>query len=513
MTISSSHALDVTDEIVVYSGGSLTVENSGSLLQTNASAANAGNITFKRTGITSDLKYNIWSSPVQDAGITTVFSGTNPCDIYTFDADVQLWKYDFTPNVGSYNCNGNTGVQFSNSHVLTTGTADGVMDVGRGYYIPGHASNNTFQFTGTPFNGSYTIPVYAATNPGSVPWSDDNWNLLGNPYPCAINLSHSNNNSFQSVNSSLITGDYYFWIDDGDTANYDENADFAVFNNGGGTTANGTTANQYVPAGRGFWVKVISDGNVSFNNNMKISGNNAAWYKTNNNGLTQQASLTLHQGNLNKNILISLHPNATDGYDMGWDAPTLSNGGKLGFASICDSGDFAIQTIAPPLEHFPKCVPLHIQTQIDGYHRLALDARSTLDQYIGIELIDTLKHESYDLLAGEAKLQLDSGDYADRFYVLFYQMPEKQDSTVNVNSVEKENVKLIVWENQVQLIGESLQDFDELEVFDLIGRRVHQQKVTSNWEQFAIPSSWKNGSYFIRLTGKKEKQLRFQLTR
>lgn len=508
VAINASQTLTVTNNVTITGNGALTIDENGSLYQTSNSATNTGSIQFKRSGWSNTIRYNIWSSPVSNSSITSTFSNANPCDVYVFDADVQNWKYDFTPNSGSYTCNGNTGIQFGNTDVISTGGADGIMDIGRGYYIPGNTSSSSYTMTGIPNNGDYSFNIYAATNPGGVAWNDDNWNLLGNPYPCAIDLSSSNSNSFLNVNSSKITGDFYFWIDDGDTANYDQNADFAVFNNTGGTTANGVQATRYVPAGRGFWVKAIADGTINFNNSMKVSGNNTSSYKTDTKN-HERVSLTLRRNNLSQNILIGLNPNTTMGYDIGWDAPKMDNGGALVLASICDSGQFAIQSIPPPLMNSPKTVPLLINTKKSGYHRLGIDNSNEIAPQTAISLLDVAQNTSYNLLSGEAKLELDSGLHKNRFFIQFHQLPETSDtSTVSIHESIKSTIATSFIDGQLVLSGEELNQYNSFTLFDLMGRIVTQKSISGNLVNIYLNKNLSKGSYIITLNGIKQKQIR-----
>lgn len=511
-SISASQTLSVTGDITLLNSGNLTINENGALYQSSSSATNTGNVTIKRGGFNVKHRYNIWSSPVSNANITSVFSNANPCDIYVFDADLQKWKYDFTPNSGSYTCNGNSGIQFGNNDVISTGGADGIMDVGRGYYIPGNTISANYNFSGTPNNGTYTFNVYAAPNPGGVLWSDDNWNLIGNPYPCAIDILHSNSNSFKSVNDSKITGDFYFWIDDGDTANYDQNADFAVFNNTGGTTANGVQAKRYIPAGRGFWVKVIADGTVEFNNNMKVKGNNTSSYKTDNKLNTEKISISLYRNNLSQNILIGLNPQTTVGYDMGWDAPKMDNGGSLTLASICDGGKFSIQSIPPPSLQSHQAIPLFISTKKKGYHRIGIDHTKNLSPQTDVILIDSTENNTYNLLKGEAKLLLDSGEYKHRFFIHFFKRKSTQDtSKVNITEHQPSAIHHYISDNTLFITGDSLIQFSSITVIDLMGRVILHKKNTNNLIKLPLSANIKKGTYIVLLNGKRERKIKINI--
>jgi hypothetical protein len=94
-----------------------------------------------------------------------VFSNTNQWDIFYFDGIIQNWAYDFTGYGG-----------------------DDYMDIGRGYFIPGDGTSNPKHFNGNVNNGTLYFDIYTTTLGDKPYWDDDDWNLIGNPYPSAISV-------------------------------------------------------------------------------------------------------------------------------------------------------------------------------------------------------------------------------------------------------------------------------------------------------------------------------------
>src|SRR5690554_631893 len=101
------------------------------------------------------------------------------------------------------------------------------MAIGKGYIIRGLATPpspippQTAEFVGQPNNGiinppisrgTYTGAPYTAVGGGSTQATkvDDNWNLVGNPYPSAIS-----GNAFIAENATKATpkidGTIYLW--------------------------------------------------------------------------------------------------------------------------------------------------------------------------------------------------------------------------------------------------------------------------------------------------------------
>ncbi len=172
LAVSSGQMLRVRDEFKNLSG-TATFENNSSLVQEN-NVLNTGNITYKRIAQQRRLDYVYWSSPVTNFNLSS-----HPSDGYKY-----LW------NTTMANSNGTQG---------NWQAASGIMNAAQGYIISGpssftNTSNQSLEvpFLGTPRNGNFSPTVYRGNYTGNsyllpngveVTPLDDNWNLVGNPYP------------------------------------------------------------------------------------------------------------------------------------------------------------------------------------------------------------------------------------------------------------------------------------------------------------------------------------------
>ncbi|WAC01718.1 hypothetical protein N7U66_17720 [Lacinutrix neustonica] len=74
----------------------------------------------------------------------------------------------------------------------------------------------TARYEGVPNNGAITIPITVGTDANvgtsigdtAVTADDDQWNLIGNPYPSAIDVMSFLN---EANNSTLLDGTVYIW--------------------------------------------------------------------------------------------------------------------------------------------------------------------------------------------------------------------------------------------------------------------------------------------------------------
>lgn len=485
--------------------GEVNFSSNAALHQTNEASVNVGNINYERSGLSSTSRFNVWGTMVQNADIMTVFSSNNPCDIYVFDGSIQQWRYDFPANSGSYTCNGSSGIQFP-SNIVISG-ADGLMDEGRGYFVPGNSIGN-YIFTGVPNNGPFNQSIHAVTNPGSVNWSQDNWNLVSNPYPGSIDADASNLNSFINVNgpngTNAITGELYFWIDDGQSNDYDEEADYATFNNTGGNPANGVTPTRYIPAGRGFWVKANSNSDVKFNNSMRVTGNNSISYKQIGDE-TARMWIGLKGNGFKKSMLVGLNEQATDQYDMGWDAITPEVERSIRIQGILDTVYTDIYATNFPSKKETKFVSLFVETKQENMHEILLDSLQNWPENVVVLLHDNENGKVYDLKKDIASIWLSKGSYSDRFKL---ELKEKKSDSgiVSTDEVDKHSIQVLDGEFN-WLLQKTPSGFYSL--YDLTGKVI--QAGTSLKSGFKITKPNQKGIYILSIKNHLNEQIRLKL--
>lgn len=213
-------------------GGNLTLEsdadNTGSLIQ---SGTLSGDVTIERffDGAAANVSGHFFSSPVVSADLSTI--------------TVEGF------NALSYDENGPA----LNSPATTDGLykrVSGTMNVGQGYFT-GNDNDQTIAFTGTPNNGAQTGKSFDGTaglTLSSIVTDGigDGWNLIGNPYPSAIDWS------LVATTDLANGGAAYLW--DEDAGNY----------------VSGT--GLIIPSSQGFFVQANADGaTVSFANSNRVT--------------------------------------------------------------------------------------------------------------------------------------------------------------------------------------------------------------------------------------------------
>ncbi|UTW67273.1 T9SS type A sorting domain-containing protein [bacterium SCSIO 12643] len=506
LTINSGIYLSLAGDIV--NNGTINIEEESSLIQTGAGTDNnsgAGVYNVKRTGNNSPYIFNIWSSPIQSASLTSVFSSANPCDIFVFDKDLQAWKYDFAAGY-STTCNGNS-VTFGASHVISGG--DGIMDVTGGYFVPGDPTALK-TYNGTINNGTLNKAISTTTlgNPGGTDWADDDWNLLGNPYPSALSATAFWNEN--AVSNSRITDALYFWDEADTTGGYNQNSDYASWNLSGGVNS-GNSAKEpsgNIASGQGFWVVANANTNVVFNNSMRTY-NNSQFFKTQQQINQHNAWISFTSpSKYQNNILVGYNQTTTDAEDLGYDAHKLVGNSHVRFASYIGTDEYVIQSVAPLSIGDSKVIPLVVFSDEYGTHQFEEYKRENLPNNFEIYIRDKFLGLDHNLANGPYNVDLNPNvEYKSRFELVFkYKMQQSGGGSGSkgggtVTSVEKNidpDFKVLQDQNTITISHPNGINGD-VTIIDITGKVLFQkQNVKSNnlqiqWHNFAA------GSYFISI--------------
>ncbi|MFY0481317.1 fibronectin type III domain-containing protein [Flavobacterium sp. PLA-1-15] len=398
--VASDISLTINGALIINSG-SLTVEDDGSLVQTNNTSQNSGtNFTMKR--ITEPMyRYDLtyWSSPVANQTLKNLSPLTLFDKYFGWDSNSQTW--------------------------ITYPVGNRTMQAGAGYVVrapqnyatdPTDVQPYTGNFIGMPHNGIYTIPVVG----------DGNFNLLGNPYPSAIDadlfLSDPDNANLDGViylwthNTPLIpAGQIYSYSTD----------DYAVYNFLGGT---GTAApsepdqalnvpNGYIAAGQGFFIGGLTAGTATFKNEMRVGGNNNQFFRSPQEEKHRLwASISNASGGF-KQILIGHSTNATNDFDRGWDGSLMDADGLTLYTFVEDK-KLSIQSFALPFD-VNQIVPVGYKTNTAGSHSIMLNKTDGLFDQQDIYLHDKELNVVHDLKASNYEFNTQSGTFNDRFEIVY----------------------------------------------------------------------------------------------
>jgi hypothetical protein len=211
LEISDHTCLEIENNITVL--GSLKLRSKGSIIQHSsiATVLGSGSIqAYKNTApMNNYYEYTYWSSPVSSETIGGGLAESQPNSRYSFsaanfvDATMETNNNNAAvPGQDFIDDNGDDWLHVSNSTLMTPGVGYASMHASDTF--SGENSQYEYIFEGSFNNG--TIPVTISRNDTEL--NDLNWNLIGNPYPSAIDVDlFFAVNSYIAAETSLVTYD------------------------------------------------------------------------------------------------------------------------------------------------------------------------------------------------------------------------------------------------------------------------------------------------------------------
>lgn len=443
-----------------YTGtGVLVLEDNASLYQSDDEMVNTGVVNVKRkSSPILKFDYTYWSSPVENQKLIDVSPNTLSDKYFYYDYTIQNW----------------------NQEIPST-----IMTAGRGYIIRGPQDFSTTipdiheaVFKGIPINGKIKVPVGVLNS----------HNLIGNPYPSAIDAD-----AFLNENSETIKGTLYFWTHNTPITNnkYTYN-DYAVYNLLGGigtrpalaSGINETEPDGTIASGQSFFVQSLTPAEVIFDNSMRVIENNASFFKPRKSKNTKRSQTQKNRIWLNltnndaifKQLLLGYAEGATDKYDASFDGETFNGNQYVNFYSISDNKNWAIQGRSLPFQD-AEIIPLGYQTEIKGAFSISIDHLDGIFTNQSVFLEDKEKNILHDLKKQPYDFTTEKGIFNERFQLKFV-----DDKLILKDSEFPDSNLLLVYQFQHQLaIKTTDQQIQKLQIFDMLGQLIFEDNPKTDY--------------------------------
>jgi hypothetical protein len=525
LTVDTDFGLIVTHYLNV--DGLIDLVDEAQLIQTQDSdldVTSSGSLERDQQGTADTYTYNYWSSPVGTTSTTNnntsytipdvLRDGTNPSAPSTINfitsgydgtntnpvgiADYWIWKF----------ANQLDGDYSSWQHVRSTGT----MYAGEGFTLKGPgtgsiATDQNYVFEGKPNNGTITLNINAGND-----------YLVGNPYPSALD-------SHEFLNDNPNTGGtLYFWEHWGGGSHVlaEYQGGYALYNYSGGIGAASYGTNdpdvatggtptklpsQYIPVSQGFFVYGATTGNITFENDQRVfvkeNSSPSTFIRSNNTSATttfvddrMKIRLGFNSYNqIHRQILLTVDDNATTGLDWGYD-------GKLNEEQMDDmywminNDKYAIQ--GTNTVNTQTILPLGIKVSDDGMNHIMIDQLENVPDDIDIYLHDIDLNVYHDLRVSDYDIYLTSGEYFNRFTVVFT-LPE----TLSVDDEILNNAFEVFYNNDSDSIiiqNPNMVNISNLELFNILGQSVFSTGKLHNETYLEIKApKLTTGTYIVNL--------------
>ncbi|WP_189702655.1 T9SS type A sorting domain-containing protein [Subsaximicrobium wynnwilliamsii] len=493
--IPSGSTLKLYNTVKVANGASLTIKDNANLIQTKevSTNANTGNIRVEREA--TDLHENdfvFWSSPVNGfdvSGITSPYAST-------------AFQWD----VNAANTEGTVGDWVPTSGVMTA--AEGYVVQVPTEYV---ASGFTATFLGVPRNGTIAVEVSKSVGNTQPSLETRHWNLLGNPYPSAINADQ-----LLDENGNL-EGHVRLWSHDTEISNssnpfytgvvYNYDNDYVTYNATGATPPNTFEGN--IASGQGFYVQVLESAaatsNVTFSNALRYDANEEAYDNSTFFRNTDASAAAMDDtdkeliwlslvdaSNVSSSALVGYVNGATEGKDRLYD--TYSEDAAFSLFSLIGSSKMNIQGRSLPFSA-EDTVPLGANIPQDGTYSIGIDmlqGATFVGQEQGIYLEDSLLDLEHDLRASPYSFTAEAGTISNRFALKYVAAP------LSVNDNTYADTFAFVIHNELQI--KSAVSIKAVQIYDISGKNLKSYAPERNTTHFKDEFQFSKGVYLAVIT-------------
>ncbi|MFT4612711.1 MAG: hypothetical protein ACI8QQ_001536 [Psychroserpens sp.] len=548
----------VTDAVnLVGTNSNIYLRNEAQLIQGNAASANSGigELSIQQTGTANTFAYNYWCSPV----------GNNSAATGNEDARATLID-DSTGLISSNDAvfiSGHDGVssplqiprRWLYSYVASDEYSEWIdldensaIAPGLGFTMKGiEDGGQLYDFRGKANNGTITNSILA-----------DNFTLIGNPYPSAIDallLIHDADNANIGTDGDFLpvtTGALYYW-EQQPTDHFTENyiggyaaytissggapsfvpAQFFAYDSSGneiplpppGSTGS-KVAGRYIPIGQGFMVEgspTTPANSLVYTKNThrvfhKESSGDSAFFRTSNTDVAREDSSSeaieyddnglailpddfkrfrlnvLFNNNFKRQLLQNFHNTATDGFDYGLEAPISSDSATDAFWTQNDEA-MVIQAHSFDIE---KRIPVIIKAENQQNIDFSIFDIQNFEASQPIYVHDIENDIYVDLRAQNYSINLQAGNYTDRFEITF-----QESEALNIEEIADED--FIVFQNtknaELTILNPNGLDIKSVTLFDVTGKLVIDAKNLGTQNDYRFSTkSLSEGVYVATVT-------------
>ncbi|MBT3208258.1 MAG: hypothetical protein HN704_12485 [Bacteroidetes bacterium] len=323
--------------------------------------------------------------------------------------------------------------------------------------------------------GSTTKSFSGSLNTGSVGSADnltrtsgqsnEGYNLVGNPYPSAIDWGQSGDDVAGWTKTNIETSIWYRTTYDGNTRGY------ATFNYTGGVATNGGSRN--IPAMQAFWVRVSSGqttGTLTMTNSVR-QHNSQAFYKNGNNSQNKLLKLKIDNNVYSDETIIYFNSNAVDGYDDFDSFKKFSLDSEVPqiYTSLQNYEQLAINGFSELSTN--QSIPLGFRTQMQDTFNLTVENLENFVPGTQIFLVDQIENAIVELNQNTVyTFSSDVVDNLNRFIIHFSPV-----ITELTNSIT--DISIFSYEKNIYI--KNIREDGFVEIFDILGKKLFDKEISA----------------------------------
>jgi len=344
------------------------------------------------------------------------------------------------------------------------------MNVGQGYAAWASddlTGTTTVTYTGTITNNNLTINSLDYT-PGAA---KEGFNLIGNPYPCAIDW-----------NSSWSLSDLSGWM-----VVYDNGTYKGIHSDG--TPYNGKT-DGIIPPSQGFWVRATSgSASVTIPAAERLHSGQA-FYKEAKDNIYPIVRLETEINGFSDEAAVIFHPESTVEYDGYYDLVKFENVQEAPqLFTISQGENYAINYFGE--EYVDKIIPIGFKTLEAGLYTLHATDVSNFDIATSVYLEDIKTGSVTELQVNPTySFEYETEDDEHRFNLYFT-------GTTGLDELRDNSIQISSFQNKVFIKNPALLE-GNIVIYNMLGQKIVSTN-TNRQEFIEIPVSQGLGYYFVNV--------------
>ena len=423
------------------------------------------------------------------------------------------------------------------------------LTAGEGFTMKGTSSAvsisllQNYVFKGLPNNGDITLAMDNST--------EEVDRLIGNPYPSAMDAEEfilDNMSIADGGNNPLGTifnGALYFWDHFGEENSHylaDYVGGYATRNLTGGAIAISNDARinnnmstgtkvpgQYIPVNQGFFVSTSLDGfnnddgvpittvdggDIVFKNSQRVfsteDGSTSVFMKssnkkekssaTNNGDSTPRIKLKyISPKGYHRQIVLGANENASTNFDMGYDAFMVDVGEEDMYWTFNDS-KFVIQGVDKFIENQEFSLGLIVKEA--GIASIKVEDLENIEDSLEVFILDKTTDETFKINNNSFDVFLESGEYNDRFKLVF--KTDLQGVDEIDNAFNKIKVYYDTESSELKIVNKNSMFISNITIYSILGQNVIDFKVNSSKDE-SIKFIFKTAVYIVDINTKNGK--------
>jgi len=426
---------------------------------------------------------------------------------------------------------------------------------GEGYTMKGTfrdaaiTTNQNYKFRGKPYNGDITLLLDKS--------SGDVSRLIGNPYPSAIDADEFILDHIKTTETfidsygeektgrntiNVFSGALYFWHHFAGKSHFlaEYEGGYATYTLMGGTMAYATetlinnTGNpgnkipeRNIPVNQGFFVNTtlpvmdgitstVEGGTITFKNSQRIfererfTGLNdgSLFFKT---ASTSKATTTKENTDKRpkiwlqysspkgyfRQLLVGVAKNATNNFDIGYDAP-IADLGKEDMFWTFNNANFVIQAV----NNFDRNQELSfgLKLEVDGLATIKVDKIENVDDGTELYIKDNTTGETYQINNQPFEMNLVAGEYLDRFSLVFQPRLKTMEEISTIDNGIFVYMNNNISELQIKKIVDT--EIKNIYLMNYLGQTVGNWKNNLSEREISIPIKITTGVYIVQINTK-----------